>query len=166
MDRLNWLAVLNETSCWIKEEWETSTGKALWELMQRSFAVIERCIELVCLCQLVWNKYFLMLFARKEFHDLNVRLAEFNVGAFSWRSIDGLEKERCRQRKAEGAAEVIRTEERQRLLREERSSLIEALQDYIIAELSEPLMLEVRQRLLAEGRQQLHATQGLRASRE
>jgi hypothetical protein len=92
-----------------------------------------------------------MLFARKEFYNLNVRLAKFNVGAFSWRSIDGLEKEQCRQQKAEGAAEVIQTEERQRLLREERSLLIKALQDYIIAELSELLILEVRQRLLAEG---------------
>ena len=75
-ERAQWITQLNQSASWIKPDWERNVGDDLKTLLERNASVIRVKCDPGLLWHVVYNHYFLRLFARKSYSNIREELAE------------------------------------------------------------------------------------------
>jgi hypothetical protein len=85
--RVAWIIQLNMSACWIKSNWERDMSRQMICLMKQRVGDIRLICRLEVVSSVVFNSYFLMLFARRDCEDLKAEMRSMGVESFSWYEI-------------------------------------------------------------------------------
>jgi hypothetical protein len=85
--RVAWIIQLNTSACWIKSDWERDISRQMICLMKQGDGDMRQICRLEVVSSVVFNSYFLMLFARRDCEDLKAEMRSMGVEGFSWYEI-------------------------------------------------------------------------------
>jgi hypothetical protein len=71
------------SACWIKSNWERDMSRQMICLMKQRVRDIRLIYRLEVVSSVVFNSYFLMLFARRDCEDLKAEMRLMGVESFS-----------------------------------------------------------------------------------
>lgn len=89
-DRINWLTQLDTASAWIKAPWEKDVARRMVSLIEEQRQNIAAFCDPEIVYSVVYNSYFLMLFAWYEYSDLYEELCLVHAAPYSWHDLSFL----------------------------------------------------------------------------
>jgi hypothetical protein len=96
--RIAWIIQLNESGVWIKHQWERTITKHVLDQIREGYTDIQRICDPALVHSVVFNSYFLMLFARFTCIDLSEEMDLMGVQAYSWHDLSFLRKAYFKQK--------------------------------------------------------------------
>jgi len=99
-DRIAWLTQLNTEGVWLKPLWEKDAATRMVGLMEQNNQDLSMFCPLEVVNSVVYNSYFLMLFARYEYSELSEELRLLDAAPYSWHDLSALRKEYFRSNRA------------------------------------------------------------------
>jgi hypothetical protein len=91
-ERVAWITQLNISGVWIKSDWESDMAAGMIYSMQQAQVHITLICDPEYVYSMVFNTYFLMLFARRHCRELRTELDLMDAGRFSWHDLASLRK--------------------------------------------------------------------------
>jgi hypothetical protein len=102
--RIAWLTQLNTEGVWIKPLWEKDVAARMVGLIRKNLQDIEMVCPPKAVYSVVYNSYFLMLFARHEYSELSDELRLLGATPYTWHDLPFLRKEYFRLNRARDVA--------------------------------------------------------------